>query len=136
MIYAGQITGLLSLAAAKTSVIFLFRRISPNIKRLIRLQGAIVGLWFIFSLFAIAFQCQLPQPWVFVPGQCSTGGKLEYVIVLGNMATDVMLSTAILPIIWGLNTTRDTRVAVMMLFGSRLMFVPPQPPSSSLHHAI
>jgi hypothetical protein len=73
------------------------------------------------SIFLIAFQCQLPQPWVFVPSECTTHGNVWYPVVIFNMATDAMLAMGILPTVWKLNTSRDTRMAVILLFASRLM---------------
>jgi hypothetical protein len=120
LMYAAQLLGILSQTAAKVSVVMLFKRIVPaNVHHHIFL--ACVGVWSIASIFMIAFQCQLPSPWVFVPSQCTTHGNVQYPYIIVNMVTDIMLATGILPTVWNLNTRRETRIAVIMLFASRFV---------------
>jgi hypothetical protein len=119
--YAAQLLGVLSMGSAKVSVVMLFRRITPTANRSNYILLACVGSWMIFSILAVAFQCQLPDPWVFVPSECMTHGNVQYPVVILNMVTDTLLATSILPTLWKLKTMRATRIAVMMLFASRLV---------------
>ena len=121
LMYTAQILGILSQGAAKVSVVMLFRRIAPAARRTHYIFLACIGFWALISTFMIAFQCQLPDPWVFVPSQCATHGNMQYPVIVFNMMTDIMLATGILPTVWKLNTSRETRVAVILLFASRLM---------------
>ena len=121
LMYTAQILGVLSQGAAKVSVVMLFRRLAPAALRAHYIFLACIGFWAFISTFAIAFQCQLPQPCVFIHSQCATHGNLQYPVIIFNMITDIMLSTGILPTVWKLNTSRETRVAVILLFASRFM---------------
>ena len=78
--------------------------------------------WAVFSLFALAFQCPLPHPWVFEPAKCPTHGKLLYAIVSLNALTDVALSLWIVPIAWHLRIDRAGRGLVIILFGLKTMY--------------
>jgi hypothetical protein len=119
--YTAQLLGILSQAAAKVSVVMLFRRITPTSTPAHYVFLGCIGAWSIISIFMTAFQCQLPTPWIFVPSQCSTHGYVQYPYIIFNMVTDIMLATGILPTVWKLNTSRETRMAVVMLFASRFM---------------
>ena len=80
-----------------------------------------VVIWGTFSFLALAFQCQLPEPWVFVPSQCNTHGRLQYPVIILNILTDGVLAMGMLPTIWKLNLGLNIRVTVMILFGIRLL---------------
>ncbi|KAG9229524.1 hypothetical protein BJ875DRAFT_192971 [Amylocarpus encephaloides] len=121
LVYAAQLLGILSMSFSKVSVVMLLKRIAQSASSRFNFCLVIVIIWGTFSTFAIAFQCQLPKPWVFIPSQCSTQGYLQYVVIALNITTDVILGTAILPTIWRLNVSRNTRVTVMILFGLRLI---------------
>jgi len=118
--YTAQILSILSMTSAKVSVVMLFKRIATNANRSFKLGLLMCAMWGVFSFFAVIFQCQLPKPWVFVPSQCSTHGYLQIPVTGLNMLTDAILAMGILPTIWKLKMSQDTRVTVMALFGIRL----------------
>jgi hypothetical protein len=119
--YTAHILSILSMFFAKISVVMLFKRIAPTVNRSFKLGLLLCVTWGVFSVFAIAFQCQLPEPWVFMPSQCSTHGYLQIPVIGLNMVTDAILAVGILPTIWKLNMPQETRVTVMTLFGLRLV---------------
>ncbi|KAH8665725.1 hypothetical protein BGZ60DRAFT_409771 [Tricladium varicosporioides] len=121
LMYTCQLLGILSMAASKTSVVMLFKRIAQTANRSYKGGLIMVALWGIFAFLVIAFQCQLPKPWVFIPSQCNTHGYLQYPVIILNILTDVLLATGIFPTIWKLNLKRDTRITVMILFGMRIV---------------
>jgi hypothetical protein len=119
--YSAQLTSILSMTSAKVSVVLLIKRITQTDNRAWNLSLVLVWIWGIFSFLALAFQCQMPKPWIFVPAQCTTHGYLQYPVIILNIITDAILATGMLPTIWKLNIARDTRVTVMTLFGIRLV---------------
>ncbi|KAH8810974.1 hypothetical protein F5884DRAFT_263455 [Xylogone sp. PMI_703] len=123
LMYTAQLLGIFAQGASKTSMIMLYRRITPerNVMQFIFL--VCIGLWVIISTFLFAFQCALPKPWIFAPSQCTTHGRVQFPIIVFNMITDTMLFLGILPIVWILNTSHDTRFVVILLFSSRLLVV-------------
>ena len=83
----------------------------------------IAGTWGLICIFLIAFQC--PQPaWERMglgPSVCPDGGTLQYVVAVLNMATDIWLALAPLPLIWGLKMPNERKFRIMLLLSSRLM---------------
>ena len=63
---------LLTLSFAKASTLLLIARL-VGIKLhslFIRGVGALVLLWTVVSIFAVAFQCGVPHPWDYFEGKC------------------------------------------------------------------
>lgn len=52
---------------------------------------------------------------------CPHDGIMQYVIAVSNMATDIWLALAPLPLIWGLKMPNDRKFRIMLLLSSRLM---------------
>jgi hypothetical protein len=118
-----QILAVISMAFAKASVVFLFKRLNihqANIGPLLLLLSSI-GASCLLSVFIIAFQCHLPEPWRMSSSNCLGHGKLYVVVGSLNICTDVILSLYIIPAIWKLNMAKTLRLTVIALFASRLM---------------
>jgi hypothetical protein len=56
---------------------------------------------------------------------------MYYPVIIMNIITDLFLGTWIIPTLWRLLMDQDRRILVIMLFGSRIMWVPFLPES---HH--
>jgi hypothetical protein len=106
---------------AKVSVVLLMKRITQTTNRAWNIVLGLCCLWGVFSFLAFAFQCGIPEPWVFVPSQCTTRGYLQYPVIILNIVTDVILSVGMLPTIWKLKAPFNTRITVMVLFALRLL---------------
>ena len=124
--YAGQLLSIVAMAFAKLSVVLLSDRVAPRETHARKAMLALVGFWALFAILAIAFQCGLPEPWVFAPQHCTTKGALYYPIIILNILTDTLLTVWILPTVWKLLMDTSTRITVMCLFGSRFMYVSPR----------
>jgi hypothetical protein len=122
LVYAGELVAIFAMAFAKISVTLLYQKIAPfeNVCHY-RLLFVVVGVWAVFSAFAQAFACGLPQPWLHLPSDCSAQFSLDYAIIFLNALTDVVLVLVFLPILWKLNTGRKRRITTMILFASRSM---------------
>jgi hypothetical protein len=121
LIYTTQLLSIASMAFSKISIVMLLKRITQILSNSYKFSLAMVAIWGIFSFLSLAFQCQLPTPWVFVPSQCNTRGLLQYPVIILNVLTDAILATSMLPTIWKLQLRRNLRVTVMILFGIRLL---------------
>ncbi|ORY19758.1 hypothetical protein BCR34DRAFT_551640 [Clohesyomyces aquaticus] len=119
--YAGELTGITAMAWAKASVVLLSDRVAPRKPLPFYLMLGLIGAWTVFSIFATAFQCPLPHPWVYVPSKCPSHGNLQYPIITLNILTDALLATWILPTLWKLLMDLERRVTVIVLFGSRFI---------------
>lgn len=118
--YAAQLTEIVAMLSAKTAVALLSDRVAPRTQRAKTSTLTCITAWAILSLFALAFQCPFPHPWVFQPVQCATHGKLLYPVVVFNSLTDVFLALWIVPTIWKLRTAWRDRLLVIFLFGLRI----------------
>jgi hypothetical protein len=116
-------SGVLALTFAKLSLILLFTRIAPNRTgpQNSTWLMPMVAVYTLLCLSLIAFQCQLPQPWILSHNKCSTHGNVYYAIITSNMLTDALLAVWIFPVIWGLNMKVHAKSIVLWLFGSRLV---------------
>ncbi|KAF2457054.1 hypothetical protein BDY21DRAFT_33098 [Lineolata rhizophorae] len=121
-LYATRLLGLAAQSFAKLSVTFLFVRLVPHLSlwRFVSILSSIVA-WSLFGLFAVAFQCGLPDPWTVPSPTCSTGGALFYPVGALNIATDALLAGFIMPFAWSLKLQRSSKVLVCTLFGSRFI---------------
>lgn len=119
--YAGELLAIAAMASAKTSVVLLSDRVAPQETRSYNIMLGLVAFWSTFSIFGIAFQCGLPEPWVYIPDDCPTKGYLYYPVIILNILTDAVLAVWILPTLWKLLMDTGKRVTVMVLFGLRLV---------------
>lgn len=101
----------------------LLKRITETLNNSYIFALVIVTIWSIFSLFGTVFQCQVPEPWTYVPSKCKYQGPIQYAIITFNILTDSMLAMGMLPTIWKLSLKKNIRVTIMVLFGIRLVYV-------------
>lgn len=109
------------MTAAKISVVLLSDRIAPQKSRPFYIMIAVVGVWAVFSIFAVSFQCGLSNSWRYIPSECSSGANVIYPIIIGNILTDILVTVWILPTLWKLLMEVTKRAKVVALFGCRLM---------------
>ncbi|MBE7180516.1 MAG: hypothetical protein INR71_04765 [Terriglobus roseus] len=108
---------------AKFSILLLFRRImsaTRAVQAFITLS-VLIGIYFVFSIFATSFQCGATRAWIVMPDTCSTHGDIAYAVIAMNMLTDMMLAIWILPSLWKLQMGVGSRIVVMSLFGARII---------------
>ena len=83
----------------------------------------IAGIWGLICLLLLALQC--PQPvWEHMSlaaYACPNGGPVQYAVILLNMASDIWLAFAPLPLIWALKMSNQKKFRIMLLLSSRLM---------------
>ena len=80
----------------------------------------LVLAWLIFSVFALAFQCGTPHPWMYNKHRCAGDGALWYPVIIFNILTDIALSFLFAPTVWKLQMARAQRITVMSLFAVRV----------------
>jgi hypothetical protein len=121
-----------SITLVKLSLILSYLRIFPaqRFRRLILSTGALVVLMWICNVFAIIFQCTpVSAAWDWTEkGRCINILSFFYVTSSINIATDLVLWFAPLPVFWGMNMSKRERVMICGLFGFGLLFVPPNHP--------
>ena len=90
-------------------------------KKLGLVLKSVIGIWTVFSVFTIAFQCGVPRPWEFTHDKCAAHGKLYYVIIAVDIATDGILACYIIPAVLKLQMSRYLKILVSLLFMTRLV---------------
>ena len=112
------------MGCAKFSVLHLMLRLSPqDMRRVYPIGRAVIGVWTIFSVFALAFECGRTNPWVYTPERCAGRGAVWYPIIILNILTDGALAFLFAPIAWELQMGLMQRLTVAGLFAFRLMYV-------------
>jgi hypothetical protein len=71
--FAAHILLIVVLALSKISTILLVWKLTPSksLRRSCAVTAGIVVGWLIFALLSIAFQCGLPNPWLYSPERCA-----------------------------------------------------------------
>jgi hypothetical protein len=109
--YSSEILLIVSVAFAKASITLLIVAIEPSMIILQECYAllAVVALWALSSIFALACQCDLPRPWDFSTGRCINRYALQIVIGIFNILTDI--AVVVLSFIL-MKTVRSTRCRV------------------------
>ena len=127
------------MACAKVAVSRLIIAIEP--KRPLRLAcyalEIVFGLWAATSIFAVAFQCDLPHPWILAHGRCLNlvGASqmsecvpadrqqraVYFYIGAMNILTDLVLTVLPIPLLWGIRLKPSKKLLVVGLFGTRIL---------------
>jgi hypothetical protein len=71
--FAAHILLIVVLALSKMSTILLVWKLTPSksLRRSCAITAGIVIAWSIFAVLSIAFQCGLPDPWLYSPERCA-----------------------------------------------------------------
>lgn len=89
----------------------------------IKIPLLVAGAWGLICVLLLAFQCPRPA-WEHMglgASACPNGGTLQYLVAVLNMATDIWLALAPLPLIWALKMPNDKKFGVMLLLSLRLI---------------
>ena len=123
-IYAAPMLFVVSSAFAKASVVFFVMKITPQ--REIHLACytllAIISAWGLGFIFALAFQCELPRPWI-VDSTCVDRRKLFLALGILNILTDLALVIVPIMMLWRVQSKAAKKWQVMALFASRILCV-------------
>ena len=122
--YASDLVFLIAMFFAKISLVRLVYRIASaraiSKGKLFYLQLSI-GLWVLFSVPAIAFQCGMPHPWLYSPSRCFGSGSLWYPTLIFNVLTDAWLAVCIWTALPDMSVSAKDRQVMLGLFSSRFV---------------
>ena len=108
------------MALAKLSTVFLIERVAAQTRKSKIFLHSIIAFWFIYSTFAIAFQCGIPSPWVIEKQRCVSGVPSISAIAL-SMVIDMILAGWIVPVLMPLHMTKNQRMVIASLFMIRFV---------------
>ncbi|EKV18921.1 hypothetical protein PDIG_06510 [Penicillium digitatum PHI26] len=122
---AANILYLFTLYLSKCCIVAIYLRLTPR-KRHKGILWATFGLstfWVIFSVMAIAFNCEGNKPWV-VPGeQCHRLFSRWQAIAAFDISTEILLFTFCIALIWGLQMHMSHKSVIMVSFAARLPLI-------------
>ena len=111
----------------KCAIIASYLRIFPskNLRKVLYVVGFVVLSFWIASVFAIIFTCSPVQAlWDFnIPGKCFPIVTFFYFYAGFNIATDIILCVAPIPLLWAMNLPTRQKFIVCILFGIGLLRV-------------
>jgi hypothetical protein len=114
-----------SITFTKCSIIASYLRIFPdkNLRRILFAVAFVVISFWIASIFAIIFTCVPVQAaWDFsIQGKCFPVVTYFYVNAGFNIATDIILCLAPMPLLWAMNLPKQQRFIVSILFSIGLL---------------
>jgi hypothetical protein len=124
--YASDLLFIVTIYLAKLSLILFIMRLTPSYKTLYFCYGFVVALtlWMLGTVFLLAFQCPLPQPWDFMPlrlEKCAVDiARLYFSIGAVDILTDLIVIVTPAVIVWNVQISRRQRFTVIGVFSSRL----------------
>ncbi|KAK3704773.1 hypothetical protein LTR37_013604 [Vermiconidia calcicola] len=121
--YTSVILWVLSLALSKASTASLLMRlgVTKQHKMAFGAMLAFVALWGVASVFALALQCDLSQPWKLAGAQCS-GMTLRWEIISAfDILFEVAVPFAAAALVWPLKAAITTKLNVTLAFCFRLL---------------
>jgi len=129
----------LTIALAKASILLLIGRLANDMRHVktVHILSATVLFWTVASLFAVAFACQLPQPWAYVGPKCfdivrhpsqqvnlvADSCQIAFWDATGmvDIVTDVALIALPMIVIWDLRMNWQTKLVVISTFAFRIL---------------
>ncbi|EAW20770.1 uncharacterized protein NFIA_112980 [Aspergillus fischeri NRRL 181] len=123
--YAAQLLHIIPVALSKLSTTLLVHMLTPQRglqKACLATIGAI-GVWTVFALCAIAFQCPLPDAWLYRPDRCTAKGALMYLVAIMNILTDVAVLTLPFFMMHKVQMSQGKRVKILCAFCTRALLV-------------
>ncbi|KAM5344335.1 hypothetical protein ACJ41O_012872 [Fusarium nematophilum] len=124
LIYASRILGLLVNATTKVSLCLLIRQINNQglLDMANKILGGTVIVWTVAGVFATAFQCPLPEPWLATNNdQCPNQGPIFVFNGVMNILTDLALCILPVAMMWEVQTPIKRKAIVLALFGTRFV---------------
>ncbi|KAJ5916859.1 hypothetical protein N7504_000874 [Penicillium tannophilum] len=123
--FAAHILFILVLTLSKISTILLVWKLTPSqsLRRSCAVTAGIVGGWSVFAVLSIAFQCGLPDPWLYSPNRCAGEGALLYPIAVFNILTEVIIVIQPFMMMRNVQMAWDKRVKILCSFSSRISIV-------------
>lgn len=141
MYYVSILFFVIALGMSKLSVAFLLLRLTPQQqqRRVFQVIVALITVWTIASTVAVALQCNLSHPWILIQESCpravllpmipicSRNCKLTLmqflrwqVISAFDIAFELCLLGMSIYLVWGLRTSLENKITVVISFGMRL----------------
>ncbi|CEJ55386.1 hypothetical protein PMG11_01648 [Penicillium brasilianum] len=123
--FTAHILHVMVLSLSKMSTLLLIWKLTPSkILRRSCIITAGIGIgWAIFAVLGIAFQCEMPDPWLYSPQRCAGQGAIFYPIAVLNILTEIILVVLPFFMMRNVQMVLSKRVKILSSFSSRLSIV-------------
>ncbi|KAE8409852.1 hypothetical protein BDV37DRAFT_267498 [Aspergillus pseudonomiae] len=123
--YAAHLLLIVALSLSKMSTILLIWKLTPSksLRRSCAIAAGIVVGWSIFAVFGIAFQCEMPGPWLYSPERCAGEGAIFYPIAGFNILTEAIIVALPFIMMHKVQMVWHKRVKILSSFSARLSVV-------------
>ncbi|KJK81726.1 hypothetical protein H634G_02988 [Metarhizium anisopliae BRIP 53293] len=126
--YASNLVYIVAICGSKCAMFLLIARLGQDRRHLLTTYGITLFaiLWAVVSLFLMAFQCSLPEPWnVHIASQCPTLVTRWVVVETFSTFLEFAISALAVALVWGLSMKLKTKVMVVCAFSAQLLVIIP-----------
>ncbi|PWY86753.1 hypothetical protein BO70DRAFT_288405 [Aspergillus heteromorphus CBS 117.55] len=91
--YTAQLIEVVVLSLSKISTALLVWKLTPHhgIRRACTITISLTAAWAVFALFGVAFQCEIPEPWIYSPSRCTGQGAILYPIIVTHILIEILI---------------------------------------------
>ncbi|RDK38695.1 hypothetical protein M752DRAFT_257027 [Aspergillus phoenicis ATCC 13157] len=124
-LYAAQLLHVVVLSLSEISTTLLVWKLTPHrgIRQTCRITVGVVAAWTIFSIFGIAFQCQMPNSWLYTASRCAGQGSILYPISIIHIITELVIVVIPFFMMRNVQLTLTTRVKILAAFSARIIVI-------------
>ncbi|OJZ90132.1 hypothetical protein ASPFODRAFT_205068 [Aspergillus luchuensis CBS 106.47] len=124
-LYAAQLLHVIVLSLSEISTTLLVWKLTPHrgIRQTCRITVGLVAAWTIFAIFGIAFQCKMPDPWLYSSSHCVGKGSILYPISIIHIITELVIVVIPFFMMRNVQLTLTTRVKILAAFSARIIVV-------------
>ncbi|KAF5856168.1 hypothetical protein ETB97_007799 [Aspergillus alliaceus] len=123
--YTAHLLLIVAMSLSEMSTILLIWKLTPSksLRCSCAVTAGIVMGWAIFTVLGIAFQCEMPGPWLYSPERCAGKGAIFYLIAVFNILTEVIIIGLPFIMMHNLQRVWHKQVKNLSSFSSRLSIV-------------
>ncbi|KAK1140015.1 hypothetical protein N8T08_010924 [Aspergillus melleus] len=124
-LYAAELIQVIILSSSKISTTLLVWKLTPNnhLRRACAITIGFTTAWTIFALFGIAFQCELPRPWLYSPDRCAGEGVIIYPISVFHILLEIIVIVIPFFMMRDVQMAWQKRLKILCSFSARFLIV-------------
>ncbi|OAA51581.1 hypothetical protein NOR_00174 [Metarhizium rileyi] len=126
--YAANLVYIVAICGSKCAMFLLITRLGQEKRHLLATNSVtmLTIIWAVVSLFLMAFQCSLPEPWdIRDSSRCSTLVTRWVVVETFSTVIELSVSALSMTLVWGLSMKTRTKVMVVCAFSAQLFVIIP-----------
>lgn len=123
--YAWNILYIVCLALGKVSTLSLLLALAPNktYRMPMLAVGGVIVLWGVAAIFASAFQCSLPHPYLITTGRCFSQVGFWDAMGAFDIITDIAIMALPIYLVYNLQLAAQKKFAVCFAFSFRILAI-------------